>query len=100
MVGHLLMKGYSMIVEINAGELRKQIGHYLNEVKYKHNSLVIKRGNEKVCAVIDIELFEKFKQMQADYELVKSQMAGFTSTIKDDEEEKLITSAIKYAKGI
>lgn len=89
-----------MLVEINAGELRKQIGHYLNEVKYKHNALVIKRGKERVCAVIDIDLFDKLKTIQADYELVKAEMAKFSLIVQDeDEQDKLIHNAIKYARG-
>lgn len=89
-----------MLVEVNAGELRKQIGHYLNEVKYKHNALVIKRGKERVCAVIDIDLFDKLKQIQTDYELIKSEMAKFGANIKDENaQEKLILDAIKYARG-
>lgn len=89
-----------MLVEVNAGELRKQIGHYLNEVKYKHNALVIKRGKERVCAVIDIDLFDKLKQIQTDYELVKLEMAKFGTKIKDEtKQEKLILDAIKHARG-
>jgi antitoxin (DNA-binding transcriptional repressor) of toxin-antitoxin stability system len=36
-----------MIYEINVTQFRKEIGHYLNEVKYGHNSFIIKRGMKR-----------------------------------------------------
>lgn len=88
-----------MIYEINAMELRKEVGHYLNEVKYGHNSYIIKRNNEEMCAIIDMQLFAKLKKLDENYQIFKQHMHELGEELSDEEVTELANDAVKFARN-
>jgi prevent-host-death family protein len=51
-----------MIREISAMDARKNLGELLNEVRYLHDIIVIKKAGRPMAALIDMALFEKVTQ--------------------------------------
>jgi prevent-host-death family protein len=57
-----------MIREISAMEARKNFGELLNEVKYLHDSIIIKKAGRPIAALIDMALFEKITKFRIQLE--------------------------------
>jgi prevent-host-death family protein len=53
-----------MINEISAVAFRQNLGDMLNQVQYRHNSIVIKKDGKPVAALVDARLFERIRRMQ------------------------------------
>lgn len=88
-----------MIREISAMDARKNFGEILNEVKYRHDSVLIKKAGKPIAAIIDVDLFEKVKNMKLTFESLTHQLAHtYTEAATDiaqTEIEEAITSARK-----
>lgn len=54
-----------MIREISAMEARKNFGELLNEVRYLHDQIIIKKAGRPTAALIDMALFEKISELQS-----------------------------------
>jgi prevent-host-death family protein len=53
-----------MINEISAVAFRQNLGEMLNQVQYRHDSILIKKDGKPVAALIDARLFERIRRMQ------------------------------------
>ncbi len=53
---------------MSAFEARQQFGHLLEEVHYKHDQVLIKRGKKPMAVVISVEEYEAYlKQRREDF---------------------------------
>ena len=50
-----------MISEASAVSFRQNLGDMLNQVQYRHDSIVIKRDGKPVAALVDARLFERIE---------------------------------------
>ena len=50
-----------MISEASAVTFRQNLGDMLNQVQYRHDSIVIKRDGKPVAALVDARLFERIE---------------------------------------
>mgnify|MGYP006273834371 FL=1 len=57
-----------MIHEISAVAFRQNLGEMLNQVQYRHDSILIKKDGKPVAALIDARLFERIRRMQARFD--------------------------------
>ncbi len=64
-----------MIREISAMEARKNFGELLNEVRYLHDNIVIKKAGKPVAALIDMALFEKITKFHTQLESLGAELA-------------------------
>ncbi|HQS83804.1 MAG: prevent-host-death protein [Alphaproteobacteria bacterium 16-39-46] len=64
-----------MIREITAMNVRKNFGEILNEVKYRHDSVLIKKAGKPMAAIIDINLFEKIKTLKDKFDKLSMHLA-------------------------
>jgi len=48
-----------MINEVNAVTFRQNLGEMLNQVQYRHDSILIKKDGKPVAALIDAQLFDR-----------------------------------------
>jgi hypothetical protein len=87
-----------MISEISAMDLRKEIGHFLNEVKYRNNSYVIKRGKEEMCAIINIQLFNRLRDLESNYQKINTRLAAIGEKLTAAEIEQLVNEAVSFAR--
>ncbi|MBL0941563.1 MAG: type II toxin-antitoxin system prevent-host-death family antitoxin [Alphaproteobacteria bacterium] len=61
-----------MIREISAMEARKNFGELLNEVRYLHDNIIIKKAGKPIAVLIDMALFEKVINLQSQSETLTS----------------------------
>ena len=69
-----------MITEISALNFRQNLGEMLNQVQYRHDSVVINKDGKPVAALVDARLFERIRRMQARFDALCQRIeAGFAS---------------------
>ena len=85
-----------MITETSAVKFRQNLGEMINQVQYRHDSVVIKKDGKPVAALVDARLFGRIRRMEARFESLSSRLeAGFNSVPQDigmQEIEDAITS--------
>jgi prevent-host-death family protein len=62
------MDRVEMISEATAVSFRQNLGDMLNQVQYRHDSIVIKRDGKPVAALVDARLFERIRRLQARFD--------------------------------
>lgn len=53
-----------MINEVNAVAFRQNLGEMLNQVQYRHDSIVIKKDGKPVAALVDAQLFARIRRFK------------------------------------
>lgn len=67
-----------MITETNAVAFRQNLGEMLNQVQYRHDSVIINKDGKPVAALVDARLFERIRRMQQRFDdLCQRLEAGF-----------------------
>lgn len=67
-----------MITETSAVNFRQNLGEMLNQVQYRHDSVVINKDGKPVAALVDARLFERIRRMQGRFDALCQRMeAGF-----------------------
>lgn len=87
-----------MIREAPAVKVRQNLGELLNEVQYKRDSVVILKDGKPVAALIDIDLFERIRAMEARFTEITNKIQAAFADLSDDELETLIDEAVEYAR--
>jgi len=64
-----------MIREASAMTVRNNLGELLNEVTYRHDSVIIQKSGKAVAAIVDITLFEKIRLMQSEFDALCNKLA-------------------------
>ena len=54
-----------MITETSAVTFRQNLEEMLDQVQYRHDSVVINKDGVPVAALVDVRLFERIRRMQA-----------------------------------
>ena len=69
-----------MITEISAVNFRQNLGEMLNQVQYRHDSVVINKDGKPVAALVDARLFERIRRMQDRFDALCQRIeAGFAN---------------------
>ena len=69
-----------MITQTSAVVFRQNLGEMLNQVQYRHDSIVINRDGKPVAALVDVRLFERIRRMQERFEALCQRIeAGFAA---------------------
>ena len=67
-----------MITETSAVTFRQNLGEMLNQVQYRHDSVVINKDGKPVAALVDARLFERIRRMQGRFDALCQRIeAGF-----------------------
>lgn len=67
-----------MITETNAVSFRQNLGEMLNQVQFRHDSVVINKDGKPVAALVDARLFERIRRMQGRFDALCQRIeAGF-----------------------
>ena len=67
-----------MIRQISAVNFRQNLGEMINQVQYRHDSVVISKDGKPVAALVDARLFERIRRMQGRFDALCSRIeAGF-----------------------
>ena len=74
-----------MITETSAVSFRQNLGEMLNQVQYRHDSVVINKDGKPVAALVDARLFERIRRMQARFDAICQRIeSGFASVPEVD----------------
>ncbi|MDA8254573.1 MAG: type II toxin-antitoxin system Phd/YefM family antitoxin [Betaproteobacteria bacterium] len=67
-----------MITETSAANFRQNLGEMLDQVQYRHDSVVINKDGKFVAALVDARLFERICRMQSRFDALCQRIeAGF-----------------------
>jgi prevent-host-death family protein len=70
-----------MITETNAGAFRQNLGEMINQVQFRHDSIVIKKDSKMVAALVDAKLFERIRQMRERFDVLAGRLAQAYATV-------------------
>lgn len=87
-----------MIREITAMDARKNFGELLNEVKYRHDSVLIKKAGKPIAALIDVDLFEKIRILKYQFDNLTNELGKTYEGISIEDAENEIEKALKKSK--
>lgn len=74
-----------MITQTSAVTFRQNLGEMLNQVQYRHDSVVINKDGKPVAALVDARLFERIRRMQGRFDALCQRIeAGFATTPEAD----------------
>ncbi|MDN5848220.1 MAG: type II toxin-antitoxin system Phd/YefM family antitoxin [Nitrococcus sp.] len=74
-----------MISETNAVAFRQNLGEMLNQVQYRHDSILINKDGKPVAALVDVRLFKRIKRMQARFDALCQRIeAGYAQVPEAD----------------
>lgn len=87
-----------MIREITAMDARKNFGEILNEVKYRHDSVLIKKAGKPIAALIDVDLFEKIRALKHQFDALTDELGKTYVGVPIEDAEKEVEEAIKKVR--
>lgn len=74
-----------MITQTNSVTFRQNLGEMLNQVQYRHDSILINKDGKPVAALVDARLFERIRRMQGRFDALCQRIeAGFASIPEAD----------------
>ena len=72
-----------MITEISAVSFRQNLGEMLNQVQYRHDSIVINKDGKPVAALVDARLFERIRRLQNRFDALCERIETGFSTVPE-----------------
>lgn len=78
--------------------LRQNLGEFLNQVQYRHDSVVITKDGKPVAALVDIELFEKFRRLRETFDSVLAALGAAYAGVPAEQAEAEVAEALAYAR--
>jgi len=83
-----------MIREASAMTVRNNLGELLNEVTYRHDSIVIQKSGKSVAAIVDIKLFERIRLMQGEFDTLCDKLAVSAQNVESSELQNELQEAV------
>ena len=87
-----------MIREATAMKVRQNLGELLNEVQYRRDSILVTKGGKPVAALVDIDLFQKIRLMDTEFDRLTAELAKAYQGIEPGTATKEIDEAVKAAR--
>ena len=88
-----------MITETSAVKFRQNLGDMLNQVQYRHDSILINKDGKPVAALVDARLFERIRRMQSRFDSLAERLEqGFANTPEQDgmAEIEAVVQAVRH----
>lgn len=89
-----------MITEISAVSFRQNLGEMLNQVQYRHDSVVINKDGKPVAALVDARLFERIRRMQARFDALCQRIESGFANIPEADGLADINAAIDFERAL
>ena len=74
-----------MIDEVNTVAFRQNLGEMLNQVQYRHDSILIKEDGKPVAALVDAQLFERICRFRNRFDTLSRQIADAYANVPEEE---------------
>jgi prevent-host-death family protein len=88
-----------MINEISAVAFRQKLGEMLNQVQYRHDSILIKKDGKPVAALVDARLFERIQRMQTRFDDLCHRIEAGYAPVPEAEGLAEIDAAVAEARA-
>jgi prevent-host-death family protein len=86
--------------EATAMTVRQNLGELLNEVQYKHDSIIITKAGKPVAAMVDMATFERMRRQDSgEFERLWAQFAKGFEELSDEHAEQLAHEAVQEARA-
>lgn len=90
-----------MINEVNAVAFRKNLGEMLNQVQYRHDSILIKKDGKPVAALVDAQLFDRICRFKDRFDTLSQHITDAYANVPQEEgfnEIDAIVSDIRHSQ--
>ena len=88
-----------MIREASAVVFRQNLGEMLNQVQYRHDSILINRDGKPVAALIDAQLFERIRRLQARFDGLCERLEAGYAEVPEDQGMAEIEAAVADSRA-
>ena len=88
-----------MLREAPAMTVRNNLGELLNEVQYRHDSVLITKGGKPVAALVDVEMFQRIRAMEGEFNRLTDQLATAYAGVDEQEADAEIAEALAAARS-
>ena len=88
-----------MITEISAVKFRQNLGDMLNQVEYRHDSVVINKDGKPVAALVDAALFDRIRRMQERFDALSERLAEGFAELPEEQGMAEIEEAIREERS-
>ncbi len=89
-----------MITETSAVSFRQNLGEMLNQVQYRHDSVVINKDGKPVAALVDARLFERIRRMQARFDALCQRIESGFASVPEADGLAEINAAIDFERAL
>jgi len=87
-----------MIRKAPAMTVRQNLGELLNEIKYRRDSILITKGGKPVAALVDIDLFNKIRLLDREFDRLTGELAAAYKGVDTKTAQDEISAAVKSAR--
>lgn len=87
-----------MIRETMATNVRQNLSELLNEMQYRKGRFVITKAGKPVGALVDIDLFERIRRLDDEFETLTREIVDAFSGIEPVKGMKLVGEAVAAAR--
>jgi len=87
-----------MITEISAVNFRQNLGEMINQVQYRHDSVIINKDGKPVAALVDARLFERIRRMQSRFDALCQRIEAGFANVPEAEGMAEIETAIELER--
>ena len=63
-----------MINEVSAVTFRQNLGEMINQVQYRHDSILIKKDGKAVAALVDAQMFERIRRFKNRFDALSQEI--------------------------
>ena len=88
-----------MITEISAVKFRQNLGEMLNQVQYRHDSVVINKDGKPVAVLVDAALFGRIRRMQSRFDALSERLAEGFAELPEEQGMAEIEEAIREERN-
>lgn len=88
-----------MITETSAVNFRQNLGEMLNQVQYRHDSVIINKDGKPVAVLIDAGLFERIRRLQARFDALCARVEAGFSDIPEEQGLAEIEAAVQAERA-
>ena len=88
-----------MIREASAMTIRQRLGEVLNEVQYRHDTVLVTEGGKPVAALVDIGLFDKIRLMEAEFDRLTGNLARAYQGVDEEAVAAEVAEAVRDARA-
>lgn len=88
-----------MLQEAPAMMVRNNLGELLNEVKYRHDSILITKAGKAVAALVDIDQFNRMRSLDKEFKRLTDELQSTYAEGEEATAEAEIAKAIAAARS-